>query len=83
MAIQGYAEGIQAGVMDAGGAAEVILEESDRMTELVEELLDISKIDMGRSGLPFPKRIFGNCFTTHTRRGADSRRRHHHRAGLP
>ena len=48
MAIQGYAEGIQAGVMDAGGAAEVILAESDRMTELVEELLDISKIDMGQ-----------------------------------
>ena len=48
MAIQGYVEGIQAGVMDAGGAAEVILAESDRMTELVEELLDISKIDMGR-----------------------------------
>ena len=37
--------------MDAGGAAEVILEESDRMTELVEELLDISKIDMGRQPL--------------------------------
>ena len=51
MAIQGYAEGIQAGVMDASGAAEVILEESDRMTELVEELLDISKIDMGRQRL--------------------------------
>ena len=51
MAIQGYAEGIQAGVMDTGGAAEVILEESDRMTELVEELLDISKIDMGRQQL--------------------------------
>ena len=51
MAIQGYAEGIQAGVMDAGGAADVILEESDRMTELVEELLDISKIDMGRQRL--------------------------------
>ena len=51
MAIQGYAEGIQAGVMDAGGAAEGILEESDRMTELVEELLDISKIDMGRQQL--------------------------------
>ena len=48
MAIQGYAEGIQAGVMDAGGAAEVILAESDRMTGLVDELLDISKIDMGR-----------------------------------
>ena len=53
MAIQGYAEGIQAGVMDVGGAAEVILEESDRMTELVEELLDISKIDMGRQLLAF------------------------------
>ena len=51
MAIQGYAEGIQTGVMDAGSAAEVILEESDRMTELVEELLDISKIDMGRQRL--------------------------------
>ena len=42
MAIQGYAEGIQ---------AEVILAESDRMTELVDELLDISKIDMGRQQL--------------------------------
>ena len=51
MAIQGYAEGIQAGVMDTGSAAEGILEESDRMTELVEELLDISKIDMGRQQL--------------------------------
>ena len=51
MAIQGYAEGIQAGVMDAGGAAEVILKESDRMTGLVDELLDISKIDMGRQPL--------------------------------
>ena len=51
MAIQGYAEGIQAGVMDTGGAAEVILAESDRMTELVDELLDISKIDMGRQRL--------------------------------
>ena len=51
MAIQGYAEGIQAGVMDTGSAAEGILKESDRMTELVDELLDISKIDMGRQPL--------------------------------
>ena len=51
MAIQGYAEGIQAGVMDTASAAEIILKESDRMTELVEELLDISKIDMGRQPL--------------------------------
>lgn len=47
MAIQGYAEGIQAGVMDAGTSAEVILTESDRMAELVDELLDISRLDMG------------------------------------
>ena len=53
MAIQGYAEGIQAGVMDTASAAEVILKESDRMTELVDELLDISKIDMGRQLLAF------------------------------
>ena len=53
MAIQGYAEGIQAGVMDTASAAEVILAESDRMTELVDELLDISKIDMGRQPLAF------------------------------
>ena len=51
MAIQGYAEGIQAGVMDTGSATEVILKESDRMAELVDELLDISKIDMGRQPL--------------------------------
>ncbi len=44
-------DGIQAGVMDTGSAAEVILKESDRMTELVDELLDISKIDMGRQPL--------------------------------
>ena len=51
MAIQGYAEGIQAGVMDTASAAEVILSESERMTGLVDELLDISKIDMGRQQL--------------------------------
>ena len=55
MAIQGYAEGIQAGVMDAGSSAEVILAESEHMTELVEELLDISKFDMGRQQLALSK----------------------------
>lgn len=48
MAIQGYAEGIQAGVIDPSQSATVILEESDRMTRLVEELLSISKIDAHR-----------------------------------
>lgn len=45
MAIQGYAEGIQTGVLPAKESASVILEESDRMTTLIEELLALSKID--------------------------------------
>ena len=45
MAIEGYAEAIKEGVMEGEPAAEVILQESDRMTHLVEELLSISKID--------------------------------------
>lgn len=53
MAIQGYAEGIQAGVIDPAQSATVILEESDRMTRLVEELLSISKIDAHRLVLNF------------------------------
>ena len=84
MAIQGYAEGIQAGVMDAGDAADVILEESDRMAELVEELLDISKIDMGRQRLTLSGNGYsGTALRRHTRRGADSRQQHRHCAGFP
>lgn len=45
MAIQGYAEGIQTEVLPAKESASVILEESDRMTTLIEELLALSKID--------------------------------------
>ncbi len=45
MAIQGYAEGIQTGVLPVKESANVILEESDRMTTLIEELLALSKID--------------------------------------
>ncbi|MFR8729454.1 MAG: histidine kinase dimerization/phospho-acceptor domain-containing protein, partial [Dysosmobacter sp.] len=64
MAIQGYAEGIQAGVMDTGSAAEVILKESDRMTELVDELWTSRKSIWGGSRLPFPRWMFGSCSTT-------------------
>ena len=45
MSIQGYAEGIQTGVVSPKAAAGIILEESDRMTSLVEELLELSKIE--------------------------------------
>lgn len=49
MAIQGYAEGIQTEVLDAKKSSEIILEESDRMTALVEQLLSLSKIDSAQS----------------------------------
>lgn len=49
MAIQGYAEGIQTGVLPIRESAGVILEESDRMTELIEELLALSKIDSAQT----------------------------------
>ncbi|HPZ00039.1 MAG TPA: HAMP domain-containing sensor histidine kinase, partial [Clostridiales bacterium] len=44
-AIQGYAEGILTGVTDTTDGANVILDESDRMTLLVDEILTISKLD--------------------------------------
>lgn len=46
MTVQGYAEGIQTGVTEPKQAAEVILQESDRMAQIVNELLSLSKIDL-------------------------------------
>lgn len=52
MSIQGYAEGISTGVLhDNKKAADVIMTESDRMSNLVEEILILSKIDTGSAGL--------------------------------
>lgn len=46
VAITGYAQGIQCGVMkDCEKAAGIILSESLRMTELVESILTLSKLD--------------------------------------
>ncbi|WP_195988985.1 HAMP domain-containing sensor histidine kinase [Clostridium sp. D53t1_180928_C8] len=45
MSIKGYAEAIKYNVLDNKSASEVILEESDRLIELIEELLYVSKID--------------------------------------
>lgn len=49
MSIQGYAEGIQTKVLDVKKSVGVILEETDRMTTLVEELLTLSKIDSAQA----------------------------------
>jgi len=45
MSIRCYAEGISCGVMDPGQSGTVILSETDRLSELVEDLLYISRID--------------------------------------
>ncbi len=45
MSIRCYAEGIECGVMDAGKASQTILFQTDRLSELVEDLLYISRVD--------------------------------------
>jgi signal transduction histidine kinase len=45
MSIQCYAEGISCDLMDPKNASETILEETNRLTEMVKDLLYISKID--------------------------------------
>ncbi len=48
MSIQGYAEGMKSGVIkDKEMATNVILKNSENMNKLIEELLNISKIDSG------------------------------------
>ncbi|GAA0178821.1 HAMP domain-containing sensor histidine kinase [Clostridium sediminicola] len=46
MSIRGYAEGIKYGVVDSQDkAVDIIIEESERLSKLVEELLYLSKLD--------------------------------------
>lgn len=45
MAIQGYAEGIQQGVVDIPSSAEIIIHESEKMADMIDGMLSISKID--------------------------------------
>jgi signal transduction histidine kinase len=45
MSIKGYAEAIKYDVMDKNKASDIILEESDRLKEMVEDLLYLSKVD--------------------------------------
>lgn len=45
MSIQSYAEGIKYGVTDSATSADVIIDESKRLTQLVENLLYLSRLD--------------------------------------
>ena len=47
MSIQGYAEGLQAGITDPDKATKVILSETDKMTGLVNDILSISRLESG------------------------------------
>lgn len=45
MSIKSYAEGIKYGIMDAGNASETILEATNRLTGMVDDILYVSRID--------------------------------------
>ena len=53
MAVQGCAEGIHTGVLDPVGASGIILEETEQMSELVEELLALSRLESGQANAEF------------------------------
>lgn len=48
MAVQGCAEGIHTGVLEPVEASGIILEENERMSSLIEELLTLSKLEAGQ-----------------------------------
>lgn len=68
--ISGYAQGIQCGIVgDSRKAAGIILEESQRMTRLVESILTISKLDSHSLKLhPAPIALDEFCFCMSRRR---------------
>lgn len=51
MSIQSYAEGIEKEIVDEKEAAQIIIKESERMSNLVGDILEISKIDSGSTKL--------------------------------
>ena len=53
MAVQGCAEGIHTGVLDPVEASGVILEEAEQMSDLVEELLTLSRLESGQANAEF------------------------------
>ncbi|MCC9931302.1 sensor histidine kinase, partial [Streptococcus agalactiae] len=49
MSIQGYTEGVQEGIIDAELAHSVILQESKKMKQLVDDIILLSKLDSNLS----------------------------------
>ena len=61
MSIRGYAEGIKYGVFETqkekNNAAEIIISESERLNDLVADLLYISKIDSSQNNFAFAQNV--------------------------
>lgn len=68
MSIQGYAEGLQAGITDQQTATKVILSETDKMTGLVNDILSISRLESGAYKLKkeqvFMPEFMSECLTS-------------------
>lgn len=67
MAIQGYAEGIKEGIVDSS-KAEIIIHESEKMANMIDGMLSISKIDANQLTLHFTtsdlREILYDCLRT-------------------
>lgn len=48
MSIQGYAEGVKTNIIDVDEGVNTILRQSDKMQVLIDEILNLSKIDSGQ-----------------------------------
>lgn len=55
MSIQSYAEGIKYGITDSTASADIIIDESKRLTQLVENLLYLSRLDAIEENYCFSK----------------------------
>ena len=69
MSIQGYAEGLQAGVIsEPEKATKVILNETDKMTGLVNDILSISRLESGAYKIKkepvFMQEFLSECLTS-------------------
>lgn len=60
MAIQSYAEGIKYDVVESNQAADIIIDETQRMTHLVEDLLYLSRLDTIEENYCFSNLDFSN-----------------------
>jgi len=65
MSIQSYAEGIKYDVVDSSTAVNIIIDETKRMTHLVEDILYLSRLDAVEENYQFDifnyNELISNC----------------------